>query len=82
MARARLLKRRVPLTFSCLLPFILAGRQSAEAHKKVDISCAIKLMVQSPCNLTKKVLKNSEKKLECASQPTSSIYKILRSNSS
>ena len=30
----------------------------------------------------KKVLKNSEKNLECASQPTSSIYKISGSNSS
>jgi len=30
----------------------------------------------------KKVSKNSEKNLECASQPTSSIYKISGSNSS
>ena len=47
-----------------------------------DISCAIKLIVQSPCNPTKKISKNSEKNLECASQPTSSIYKISGSNSS
>ena len=36
----------------------------------------------NPCKPIKKVSKNSEKNHECASQLTSSIYKILWSNSS
>ena len=39
-------------------------------------------LVQTRANLLNKVLKNSEKNQECASQLTSSIYKISWSNSS
>ena len=39
-------------------------------------------LVQTRANLLKKVSKISEKNHECASQLTSSIYKILWSNSS
>ena len=39
-------------------------------------------LVQTRANLLNKVSKNSEKNHECASQITSSIYKILWSNSS
>ena len=47
-----------------------------------EISNANHILVQLPCKPTKKVSKNSEKKHECTSQLTSSIYKISRSNSS
>ena len=50
--------------------------------KQGNISGANQGSCANPCKPTKKVSKNSEKNLECASQPTSSIYKISGSNSS
>ena len=51
-------------------------------QKKGTYLVQTKDLVQTRANLLKKVSKNSEKNHECASQLTSSIYKILWSNSS
>ena len=47
-----------------------------------NVSGANQIFCANPCKPTKKVSKNSKKNHECASQLTSSIYKILWSNSS